>query len=499
MSFNWPTTGFTGTEVEAFETAYKELAEEILIAHESSIDNIGVEQNHLKLPYRDVHNLKLFLEKGLLYASFIVKQRAGNSGPGTDFDLTSSPVKPPGFAIEDVGCIFTNEAMKSCLEENMRNEMAIGSDGYGGDSTNLDINPFNGPLTVPFAGSDWENLFSGDDPDRANDQGDENDPCPEIKLKWDKANEQVQAELQGGPEKILGQMLGLIIGTIATGAFSWTPRTVGWGLQYLFCYHYLEGTGDTIDREWLENYAGAGGIHSYVDDWIREATARYIRTHFKLITPDQYTSGKAMYYHPSNTWMGEQVYMYSTFIASPDPGSHNRAVRWMCEGGAANFDFQTSCTAGGYNMNSSDYYLIVNGGLWSIFRNTFGTLHVVTDGTPIHLTQPENIKGIYDDYDFKYGWEIARDAGASALKGTYWSEDEIKSGVFFRCPNDPKCSNPAPNNGVDTTACEASRFAWDDINGWIRYMIAANHGDGAKDLGEWVQGNAKPFVIALEW
>ena len=488
MTFNWPTTGFTGTEVEAFETAYKELAEEILIAFDKGIDGTIVIQNHLKLPYRNIHDLKLFLEKGLLYASFIVKQRAGNSGPGTDFDLTSSPVKPPGFAIEDVGCIFTNEAMKSCLEENMRNEMALGSDGFGGDSTNTGLNPFNG---VPFPESDWENFLGGDNPDRDNDQPD--GECPEIKLKWDKAQEQVQAELQGG--NLLGDFLSLL-GTIASGILQFTPATMFIGLQYRLVYHYLYGTGETVDNAWLAN-----NIHPWAAEWFREDVARYIRNNFNLREEDQYTTGHANYLHPNNLIgnFSTPYYPYSTRLLTVDPGSNQYAVRWMCTGGAANFDFQTSCNAGGYNMSSTDYYLIVNGGGSYKFRNSLGTFHVVTDGTPIHLTQAENIKGIYDDYDFKYGWEIARDAAANVLKGEYWSEDEIKSGVFFRCPDDPTCAVPAPNDGKDTSACEASRFSWDDYKSWIRYQIALSHGDGAKDLGEWVQGNAKPFVIALEW
>jgi len=488
MSFNWPTTGFTGTEVEAFETAYKELAEEIVVAYDKGINGVGISQNNLKLPYRNIHDLKIFLEKGLLYASFIVKQRAGNSGPGTDFDLTSSPVKPPGFAIEDVGCIFTNEAMKSCLEENMRNEMAIGSDGYGGDSTNTDINPFNG---IPFPGADWENLFAGNNPDRDNDQPDGD--CPEIKLRWDKAQEQVQAELQGGNK--LFEMLNLIFGALVTSFGMWTKASMYAGLIYLWCYHYLEGTGAPIDNAWLSYY-----IHGHAAEWFREDVAHYIRNNFKLHDVDQYQTGEANWLHPSNPGAGYNDYnKYSNFVGRQDIGSSAYAVRWMCTGGAANFDFQSSCYAGGYNMNSNDYYLIVNGANSYKFQNLLGTFHVVTDGTPIHLTQAHNIKGIYDDYDFKYGWEIARDAAVNVLKGEHWTEEEIKSGVFFRCPNDPDCWAPAPNNGVDTTACEAVRFRWDDMSSWLRYQIAVAHGDGARDLGEWVQGNSKPFVLRLEY
>ena len=39
MALTFPTTGFTGTEVEAFETAYKELAEAIYTEYGEYIDD----------------------------------------------------------------------------------------------------------------------------------------------------------------------------------------------------------------------------------------------------------------------------------------------------------------------------------------------------------------------------------------------------------------------------------------------------------------------------
>ena len=58
MTFNWPTTGFTGTEVEAFETAYKELAQEIM----NRYDNANVIKADLLTPYRNSYLMQIFLQ-----------------------------------------------------------------------------------------------------------------------------------------------------------------------------------------------------------------------------------------------------------------------------------------------------------------------------------------------------------------------------------------------------------------------------------------------------
>ena len=84
MTFNWPDVPFSGTEVDAFVEEYKIVAEEI-------IGKFAVEVEKLAVPYRNPAALEKFLQYGLIYAAFIVKQRAGNTGPGTDFVLGNSP------------------------------------------------------------------------------------------------------------------------------------------------------------------------------------------------------------------------------------------------------------------------------------------------------------------------------------------------------------------------------------------------------------------------
>ena len=120
MALTFPTTGFTGTEVEAFETAYKELAEAIY----DDYINERVDLRKLKLPFHQAPNIKLFLEYGLLFAAFIIKQRANNSGSGTNYDFSGSPrmVEVPedqqNWLIDRMGCISDRRAIISCLMEN---------------------------------------------------------------------------------------------------------------------------------------------------------------------------------------------------------------------------------------------------------------------------------------------------------------------------------------------------------------------------------------------
>ena len=101
MTFNWPDIPFSGTEVDAFVAEYKALAQSIydewdddgdLRVYDLSENNRELPVPRSKAPFRRRKTIKILLENGLLYAAFIVKQRAGNSGPGTDFDLGNSPL-----------------------------------------------------------------------------------------------------------------------------------------------------------------------------------------------------------------------------------------------------------------------------------------------------------------------------------------------------------------------------------------------------------------------
>ena len=90
MSFTWPEIPFQGTEVTAFADAYKELAEAVLDEYFDGGGPTG-QAAELESPYVEKSVVKELLQEGILYACFIIQQRSGVSGPGTDFILGNSP------------------------------------------------------------------------------------------------------------------------------------------------------------------------------------------------------------------------------------------------------------------------------------------------------------------------------------------------------------------------------------------------------------------------
>jgi len=124
MSFNWPAIPFNGTEVDAFVIAYKELAESIYqeMWEEYPLEFIdGDTKPHLKIPFRNINNIKKLMEFGLLYSAFIIQQRSGTAGPGVDFTLGNSPMEKIldsseySYLIKKLGCIYTKEYMLRSL------------------------------------------------------------------------------------------------------------------------------------------------------------------------------------------------------------------------------------------------------------------------------------------------------------------------------------------------------------------------------------------------
>lgn len=130
MTFNWPDIPFTGEEVEAFANAYKELAEAIYDDYQVNGD-VGKAFNDLKMPYRDSEVIKVLLEEGILYGCFIIQQRSGSIGPGTDFNLNNSPFRREfsGQQIEklvkNLGCIYTSGGMSKSWEKNREKDPSL--------------------------------------------------------------------------------------------------------------------------------------------------------------------------------------------------------------------------------------------------------------------------------------------------------------------------------------------------------------------------------------
>ena len=118
MTFNWPDIPFNGTEVSTFVDAYKDLGDAIIDQWDEKVD-----PRELHAPFTNKDTVKELIQAGLVYASFIIQQRAGVAGPGTDFDLGNSPTPIPLDLgeriqfIQDLGCVWDTDEMGDSWEE----------------------------------------------------------------------------------------------------------------------------------------------------------------------------------------------------------------------------------------------------------------------------------------------------------------------------------------------------------------------------------------------
>ena len=218
MTFNWPDIPFSGTEVDAFVAEYKIVAEELLyhLPYDSTI---------LKPQFRNDDALKKFLEYGLVYAAFIVKQRAGNSGPGTDFDLGNSPYGPTDamstpekrkHLMQNLGCVATMGAMINCWKDNKEKDPSL--DPY--DELGRGIGDPIGDLM------DELNGFGSTDPD---------DPCEGFYAKYDDVKDEVHEQNEVLWSSIL-TLADSFLGSISPNGH----------VAVAFLRRYLQGTGGVV-------------------------------------------------------------------------------------------------------------------------------------------------------------------------------------------------------------------------------------------------------------
>ena len=245
MTFNWPDIPFSGTEVEVFVAEYKVVAEELLY-------HLPYDSTLLKPQFRNDDALKKFLEYGLVYAAFIVKQRAGNSGPGTDFDLGNSPYLPTDamstpekrkHLMQNLGCVATVGAMINCWNDNKEKDPSL--DPYGelgrgiGDPIGDLMDEFNG--------------LNSNDPD---------DPCTGFNAKYN----DVKNELEENDYVLWSNIL--ILADTVLGAFSPNGNVA---VHYL--RKYLEGTGGVLteNSSWgrANNYKSShkASIKEHINYW----------------------------------------------------------------------------------------------------------------------------------------------------------------------------------------------------------------------------------------
>jgi len=225
MTFNWPDIPFSGTEVDAFVAEYKIVAEELYY-------NYPYDATELGTPFTNDLALKKYLEFGLVYAAFIVKQRAGNSGPGTDFILGNSPLGPTTAMdspekrrniMKNLGCVATFGAMNNCWQENKEKDPTL--DPY--DELSPENEPWKGPI------QDLMDTFSN----LGSTGGPPDDPCDGFYAKY----ENVQTENSG-----LNQPLWSAILEVADSVLGFFSPNGYVSVQLL--RRYLQGTGGTFNE-----------------------------------------------------------------------------------------------------------------------------------------------------------------------------------------------------------------------------------------------------------
>ena len=383
MTFNWPTTGFTGSEVEAFETAYKELAEEIINTFTNltqKYDNVS----KLYPPYQSVDLMKVLLEEGLIYSSFIIKQRANNSGGGTNFDFSASPfastLSETEFALflKNAGCIFTPEEMASAWHHNN------GSDSYWYDGSSPgSIDPYGLMGTV----------------------------------------------IQGGPNNGKPGLSVLIDGLMngANGQY----ENLNWSEYWdIYVNNNPSGNGGmTFWEEFIIDFWDKVISYDKFDDAIADALRQYLSNDNTAITenhpaireylPELKNRIQETLDYTENTGMNRQ-WPAGHVMAGP-LGGWNNSKRDLTDTLSAQ-----ELANWGIDVNAGDKVWEVTFYSEHDLDMFFGTARVTTNAAG-------QVTGVYDDFDFVYGNEIPRShSGGSGQHGDDYNPSDITDGQRYQ-------------------------------------------------------------------
>ena len=445
MSFNWPEIPFTGAEVEAFVDAYIELAESII----DDYDNYIIDPRELKSPYRYKENTKLFLEYGLLYSAFIIKQRAGNSGPGTNFILESSPYNKSltdaqkRKIAEFMGCVWDPKQMKDSYDENVKDD----PDGDLPDCKDVVVQTEDGANITP---CDIIDDLVGDG---------EKPPCGDfwnsLRNFWKESNG-YPPESEEEPS-CLAIVLPSLISTIARAIDQ------GLALMYALMVEYLKGSGGVVDNYKL-NLITLPQVNTdlYLLDRITELMQRPKGSHkfggysIKLLPDNSSIYGVT----------GGRVWLVSS---------------------ADDIRFPTLKNILG------DFTVVTDGTeTYSIDSSVLGNDRDTPTGKAYFTSlSSSSIKQVRDDYDFDdYGWKLVRSLEGNDRPGESFDNSQIESGFLYTN------STTAPCEAV----LQGGTAGKDFYSGTARWIVANTHGTGRKEQGEYgpyqpCQG--KPFAIKL--
>tara|TARA_B100002019_G_scaffold94352_1_gene81299 strand:- start:1957 stop:3369 length:1413 start_codon:yes stop_codon:yes gene_type:complete len=468
MSFNWPDVPFSGTEVDAFVVEYKALAQTI---YDTWYDEVGMDDHgavsweHLEPPYESRENVRLYLESALLYSAFVVKQRAGNSGPGTDFVLGSSPLNTslPNPKLESLykrlGCSFADAHL--CYEE--------------GDGTPPKFNnappPIEelangGPGNAPPGQGDPGNAGNPPPPGPPYPPNEPNDECP-----GGSGHNGDDGSVNNGEGLTVPKQAWIVVMEILKG-IAYVIGVAGLWHAADMVIHFLNGTGTTytgpnrnmknklrIDaHNHLRNAGQPGGPkNSRMPDFIDTNTLDFIKgPYVELPAAARATLGLS----PSQkAWRMD-------FTGSYMSGAFGRAL--IVSDGTETIDIHPFAPQG-YDPNDSR---------WWIPRDSENRPNV------------NKITHILDDYDFNYSWSIVRSDIATDFPGIDTPDDiQIVSGSGF-------CGEDGNSN---RTVCGALTSTGNRGKGYLqRLPVAEAHGDGCKDWDPNLSSrDGRPYTVRI--
>ena len=437
MSFNWPDIPFSGTEVDAFVVEYKALAQAII----DEYDNYNVNLNAVKLPFKHREDVKIFLEYGLTYAAFIVKQRAGNSGSGGDFQLGNSPLSVilgPLLIkklLKDTGPSSDDTARKECFENN---ENGNNPDGTSDDpDTGNPLDPLKDYMDE--LGDGIKDLLTDD--------------CGDFLTLWNDTRNKTEDETC--LELLFAEAARLL------GDFQRDARfTYLSALTFKLVERYLKGTGGTYTL---------GNLHSDINPvagiWMREDIIKYLNRQLPNVVPLT-AADKANYGMPSN---GNAYVLNGT-------------------------------TAPGFKNALGSFTVITDGSETTHTTTMDGAplQYMVYDG----LTSIDQIKQVRDDYGFNdYGYTNQRSYTEGDMPGDPISDDDIESGTEWVDENTTPCEAAAYTELRQDNGDPDPKWNYADIAAYMRYIIASNHGTGRVNPNGYINAPCigKPFAIHFDW
>lgn len=443
MTFNWPDVPFSGTEVDAFVAEYKSFAQDVLDSYDTWGSGIGTDYAQQKdigytaLPYHTKENVKIYLESALVYSAFIIKQRAGNLGPGTDFTLGNSPLN---VELDEPQTKRVNEKL-NCSWEDGSFEMCFG-DGDGGP-------PFGPGFGPPPEVDDGGDAPPGDEPPPPPDDEDPppEDPPSDPPKPDDDSDCPKKRNAQNGlgekaVEYITKTALRHLILAIARNVESLGLVTGNSGMEL---------TGSMLAHYIL----GSGSVYTTKPYSFKTQLLKYMNRNVGTNTQLNLSAAARAAYGMSET---DTAYLVDT---------------------------------------SADLWFRVSLGSATVISDGTETTQTLT-GLGTFATNFNNIKKVIDDYDFNYAWTVVRSGVNGDFAGTALDDAGIVSGPDL-CPENHPAGDDNDPTDDERNVCEALvKNGNHGLDYAIRYPVTEAHGDGCKT---WDPSKAaetgKPFGIFI--